>query len=147
MITDAQRDKYLRKTYGIELGDYLRRLKAQGGGCAICGKRPARGKNLHVDHDHKARYIKIATMKQGRVWLARASYRGLSYEEIGDTKNLAIQVLRYYLKAASVRGLLCSRCNRGLRWYYDLPASFRAAAIYLEVFNGAGVSQVRNRAA
>ena len=32
--------------------DYERMLAAQGGCCAICGRRPRAGKHLHVDHDH-----------------------------------------------------------------------------------------------
>ncbi len=51
-MTNKQRDRYLRRKYGIGIKDYNRILKAQKGKCAICGKPPKPGKNLHVDHDH-----------------------------------------------------------------------------------------------
>lgn len=49
----ARRDS-LRRNYNISLEEYNQLLEAQGGGCAICGKRPEQQKtNLAVDHDHK----------------------------------------------------------------------------------------------
>lgn len=51
------RDKYLRRKYGISAADYDKMLAAQGGGCALCGKKPEDQKRyskyLHVDHCHK----------------------------------------------------------------------------------------------
>ena len=41
----------LRRKYGISSKTYDALLRAQGGGCAICGARPNR-KRLAVDHDH-----------------------------------------------------------------------------------------------
>jgi len=32
-------------------------LKAQGGGCAMCGK-PPKNRRLHIDHDHKTKIIR-----------------------------------------------------------------------------------------
>lgn len=52
------RDAYLRRTYGITEADYLALLKHQGGGCAICSRKPAPGKNLHVDHDHRSGLVR-----------------------------------------------------------------------------------------
>lgn len=48
------RDAYLRRTYGITEAQYLELLDHQGGACAICGRKPAPGKNLHVDHNHRS---------------------------------------------------------------------------------------------
>lgn len=41
---------HLRRTFGMSLDEYDQMLDAQGGGCAICGARPAEGQSLHVDH-------------------------------------------------------------------------------------------------
>ena len=43
-----------REKYGISISDYEEILSRQGGGCAVCGARvaDARGRPLHVDHDH-----------------------------------------------------------------------------------------------
>ena len=46
-----RRDAMLRKKYGIGADGYDRILEQQGGGCAICGRRPG-ATPLHVDHDH-----------------------------------------------------------------------------------------------
>jgi Recombination endonuclease VII len=40
------------KQLGVGDDEYARLLKAQGGGCAICGAKP-KTRRLHVDHDHK----------------------------------------------------------------------------------------------
>lgn len=45
------RNNELVRRYGITLADYVAMLRAQGGGCAICGQKPTR-RNLAVDHDH-----------------------------------------------------------------------------------------------
>lgn len=44
-------DTYVRRAYGLEVGEYNRILTRQNGGCAICGKKP-RKRFLAVDHDH-----------------------------------------------------------------------------------------------
>lgn len=52
------RDAYLRRTYGITEAEYLQVLEYQGGRCAICHRKPAPGKNLHVDHDHRSGVVR-----------------------------------------------------------------------------------------
>ena len=48
-----RRQGLLRK-YGMTLEQYEAMLAAQGGGCALCGKRPEHyRKSLHVDHEHE----------------------------------------------------------------------------------------------
>lgn len=49
----VQRDRHLRKTFGISLADFEARLKDQGGRCDICGAdKPEGNGTWHVDHDH-----------------------------------------------------------------------------------------------
>lgn len=43
--------RHISSTYGISAEDYDRRLKSQGGVCAICSWRP-NGERLAVDHNH-----------------------------------------------------------------------------------------------
>ncbi len=51
MATDP-RDARLRRLYDISAEEYDKLLAYQGGGCALCGRRPVRVR-LAVDHDHK----------------------------------------------------------------------------------------------
>lgn len=44
-------DKETRRSYGIGCVEYHRLLEAQGGVCAVCGRRPGKWR-LAVDHDH-----------------------------------------------------------------------------------------------
>lgn len=48
----------LKKKYGITLEDYKNRVLAQKGLCAICGRPPAQGKRLRVDHCHKTNVVR-----------------------------------------------------------------------------------------
>lgn len=57
----SQRNKYLKKKYGISLAYYNKMLKAQGNACAICKKHKSKfSKSLAVDHDHKTGEIRGA---------------------------------------------------------------------------------------
>ena len=67
---EKRRDRRLRKTYGITLADYGRMLKAQKGGCAICGNKPKK-RSLDVDHSHKTGRV--------RGLLCHRCNRGLGY--------------------------------------------------------------------
>ena len=49
------RDKHLRRMYGISLLDFEAMANTQGWLCAICGNKP---EVLHVDHDHDSRKIR-----------------------------------------------------------------------------------------
>ena len=46
------RRHHLRTQHSRSEDQYLAILAFQGGVCALCGKPPQPGKNLHVDHDH-----------------------------------------------------------------------------------------------
>ena len=53
------RDKYLKKKYGISLKQYNYMLKKQGGKCAICGKpQKDESRNFAIDHCHKTGIIR-----------------------------------------------------------------------------------------
>lgn len=43
---------HLKRVHGITPEVYEAMLEAQGGGCAVCGKRPRPDISLHIDHDH-----------------------------------------------------------------------------------------------
>lgn len=54
---DARRDYELRRRYGLPEGGYQELLAAQGGRCAICGRKP-RTRALALDHDHRTGRIR-----------------------------------------------------------------------------------------
>jgi hypothetical protein len=47
-----EREAHLLRKFGITQAQYDEMLAQQGGGCALCGRPPAPGISLHVDHDH-----------------------------------------------------------------------------------------------
>lgn len=65
----SRRDYSLNRKYGITATEYDAILKAQGGGCWICGKVPLEGQNrLAVDHLHsKGEKKRNPREKRGRV--------------------------------------------------------------------------------
>jgi hypothetical protein len=133
MTEDEKRDKYLQKKYGISLEWYNRTLQEQRGGCKICGSRPVT-RSLPVDHDHKARYIRIHSYKHPIMgsWVVGAEYRGQNFGFNGfKTKSEGVQFMRKNLKIASVRGIICVGCNTGLRKFRDNPEFLEGAASYL----------------
>lgn len=135
------KDKRLQRLYGITLEDYNQMLQDQVGVCAICGRYPIKVP-LSVDHDHKWKYLKVrvemtlgiehgATLDTSdpAVMLAPVQYR--ARVGFGRTTKEARQDLKEKLKRASIRGLLCFRCNGGLRKYDDRPERMEKAAAYL----------------
>lgn len=57
--TDGDRDRKLRKTFGISLEQYNRMFFEQDCRCAVCGKtEQENGKRLAVDHCHKTGKIR-----------------------------------------------------------------------------------------
>jgi hypothetical protein len=132
---DEATDRRLKKTYGVGLDWYNHQLKAQGGGCWICGVKPGT-RRLHVDHDHSWKKIKINTFREEAPylgsWAASAVYGTTEYTGYGEKKSLAVKMVKDKLKKASVRGLLCYSHNAGLQKYQDRPDLLRNAAAYLE---------------
>ena len=99
-----ERNAYLLRTFGIEIADYERMLAAQGGGCAICGKRPGKI-SLHVDHDHESGAIRgllcvgcnntLGQFRDSAELLARASNYVVGalaiLSEVEELRQLAVQ--------------------------------------------------------
>jgi hypothetical protein len=51
-VKAQEREAHLKRKFGITQEHYEQLLAAQGGGCAVCRKKPKPGRSLHVDHDH-----------------------------------------------------------------------------------------------
>lgn len=52
-IQKTNRKVRLKREYGITQAEYLRMLRVQKDGCAICGEKNHDGQELCIDHDHK----------------------------------------------------------------------------------------------
>ena len=128
---DHATDLRLRKAYGITLADYNARLAEHGGRCEICRKPPVKVR-LSVDHDHAWKKVKHTAVKFEEMWVAEAFYRGRRHTSSAFKRSVAVKGLKHLLLQSSVRGLLCIHCNRGLRFYADLPERMRSGAAYLE---------------
>lgn len=83
----ASRGVRLLQTYGIDLDDYEAMLAAQGGGCAICGRKPRY--NLDVDHDHATGMVRGLLCKLDNRRLLPAARDSV------ETLEAAIQYLKY----------------------------------------------------
>ena len=133
---DKLKDQRLQNAYGITLDDYQTLLKVNNGHCWICGKPPVT-RGLAVEHDHSYTKVKIRTYKplnRGDTWKAEADYNGQHFEYHTRKRADAVRFVRADLKKASVRGVACWFCNKGLHFYGDRPDLLRAAANYLEEF-------------
>jgi len=132
---DREASKRLFKKYGRDLAWYNEELELQGGTCKLCGSKPGT-RRLHVDHDHKWKYVKIHTRKStSGQWQAWALYNGNEYLCYSEKRNEAINDVKGYLKRASCRSLLCFRCNSFIVGFND-PGLLRKAADYLEQHQG-----------
>jgi hypothetical protein len=56
---DQSKDKRLRKTYGITIKEWNKKLKEQGNVCAVCNTIPPSG-ILNTDHLHALGFKKMA---------------------------------------------------------------------------------------
>lgn len=127
------RDKYLRTKFEITEEEFDEAFVGQGSVCKAC-LRPPVSRNLHVDHDHEVENWKIETKKftKGRwkAWPKDGTGR-LEFSREGRTKPQAMAAVRKVLRRLSVRGILCWRCNSGLKKYNDNAESMYRASKYL----------------
>ena len=93
-VAENRRHTRLKRKYGISIEDYKAILKAQGGVCAITGKRSQRGRNgkkirLCLDHNH--------ITKQVRGILHRDP--NFAFGVLGvDDANRALKVVQYLVR-------------------------------------------------
>lgn len=132
--TYKQVNARLLKTYGITLDEYNLMLHDQDKTCAICDA-PPKSKSLHVDHDHTSHKVKVKTERSGDGWQAHGRYKGAVYFAWGRKKPEAIKEVRLKIRKASVRGLLCWKCNTGLQKWHDDPVLMEKASAYIRKFN------------
>ena len=52
------KDCHRERRYGLQPGEYDRRLEQQRGCCAICGRPPPEGRQLEVDHCHGLGHVR-----------------------------------------------------------------------------------------
>lgn len=125
----------LLRTYGITWDEYQSMLAKQGGGCAICKKVPENGqRKLAVDHCHRTAKLKVKAAKIDRFrWEAWVVQNPIINVRSAH-RSEAVAAVKQLLKKLSTRGLLCSFCNRGLRYYKDSSNTMARAAQYLASF-------------
>jgi hypothetical protein len=140
---ERDRNTRLLRVYGRSAAECHQMAKEQNFVCKICGSDGGK-RALHVDHDHKYKYIKIVYHKD-KVWFGAAVYRGHSFIAIGATKGEVSRDIRSTLKRNSCRGLLCWPCNRLLRMSYDQPERLAKAAQYLREFQTFTASATTNK--
>uniref|UniRef100_A0A6H1ZY46 Putative recombination endonuclease VII n=1 Tax=viral metagenome TaxID=1070528 RepID=A0A6H1ZY46_9ZZZZ len=90
-IVKYNRDKHLKKKYGISIKQYNKLLKQQKKCCAICGKHQKNEKrNFAVDHNHKTKFIR-------GILCTYCNSRLLKY--LYDAKKRAIGLIKYLQNA------------------------------------------------
>lgn len=151
---ERERDRRLRKTYGITLEQWREIYRAQGERCAICGRHFGTfNAPPNVDHIHfkiLAFRCDSARNSQSEDWTPGIGKKGWMaianldcpqlHWKFGKTKVRAIALAKEDAKSYSVRGLLCPGrhgkaghgcCNR-LLGRVDDRNWLLAAAAYLE---------------
>lgn len=56
--SDQNHDIAMRARFNLAPGEYAKRLAAQAGGCAICGRPCSTGRRLAVDHRHADNHVR-----------------------------------------------------------------------------------------
>lgn len=80
---ERDRERNLKRKYGLSLADYAAMFEAQKGLCAVC-KSPS-SELLHVDHDHRTGEV--------RGLLCRTCNLGIGF--LKDDKLIVESVLKY----------------------------------------------------
>ena len=88
----AKKTRLLEQSYGMETGEYTRRLRQQGYCCAICSTRHTVTKRLSIDHDHTTGHV--------RGLLCPVCNSGLGM--FRDDEDLLVKALRYLMTTRSV---------------------------------------------
>lgn len=84
---DYQRNYHMKRNYGITVEEYERKLKEQGGVCAICKRPPIGRYRLSVDHN--------GTTKQVRGLLCNPCNGGMGrFEDSPERMETAVKYLR-----------------------------------------------------
>lgn len=93
---DTRRRSRLKRRFGITPEQYDAMLASQGGGCAICGRKPG-GRRLAIDHDHTAGGVRallchpcnsaIGLFGESTEWLAKAIDYLRRHKEKGVSVN------------------------------------------------------------
>lgn len=92
------RDKYLKKKYGISLKQYNYMLKRQGYKCAICGKyQKDERRNFAVDHCHRTEIVRGILCNYCNSRLLK--YLG---DDIPRAKGLVRYLKRWILKVSKL---------------------------------------------
>lgn len=151
---ERERDKRLRKTYGITLEQWREMYRTQNERCAICHRHFGTfNAPPNVDHIHyKINAYRVNDAQNGKYmgwilgdgnkgWIAIANLdHRLLFWQFGKTKQQAIARAKEHAKPYSVRGLLCpgrhgkagSGCCNRLLGRVDSLNWLEAAICYLK---------------
>lgn len=93
---DANKDYYLRKTFGIGLQDKRAMFESQGNVCAACGSKEYNGgRDWHVDHDHVTGKIRGILCRPCNVAL------GLLGDQLDEVRRRATALIEYLERDAA----------------------------------------------
>ena len=146
---EKKKDRYYRNRYNISYDEYKRRDEKNKHKCEICTWKPSFNKKtgkkhnaLAIDHWHKLEKLKIITRKVNSKWKAY----NIEFNEMGfhlkearytfrsSNRRKAKKQVRLKLKRIANRGLVCWRCNSGLKKFKDNAMSLIRAGKYMQKY-------------
>lgn len=146
---DKKRDSYYRRKYNISYREYKRRLRKARKRCEICRWKPSfnkktgkKHKSLAVDHWHKLERLKIITKKIRGKWEAYNvefdnmcfRLREGKFRFRSSNRKKARKAVHLKLKRIANRGLICWRCNSGLKKFKDNAMALIRAGKYMNKY-------------